>query len=218
MQTVLVIGNKSYSSWSLRAWFLLTEAGIDFEEVRIALDVDDTATAIARYSPSGVVPVLMIGEEIIWDSLAIAETVAERWPDRQLWPAEPGARAHARCISAEMHSGFAALREAMPMNCRAMGRKVALPDRLTADIDRVFKIWSDCHHRYGSAGDWLFGTFSVADAMFAPVVLRFRTYGINLPDSASHYPRRMLESQAMQKWLLAAESEVEVIKREELGQ
>jgi glutathione S-transferase len=99
-----------------------------------------------------------------------------------------------------------------------MGRNVALPDRLTADIDRVFKFWSDGHHRYGSAGDWLFGTFSVADAMFAPVVLRFRTYGINLPDSASHYPRRMLESQAMQKWLLAAESEVEVIKREELGQ
>ena len=99
-----------------------------------------------------------------------------------------------------------------------MGRKVALPDRLTADIDRIFEIWTDCHRRYGSEGDWLFGKFSIADTMFAPVVLRFRTYGINLPESASHYPRRLLESEAIQDWLAAAESETEVIKREELGQ
>ena len=104
------------------------------------------------------------------------------------------------------------------MNCRAMGRKVSLPDALTADIDRVLDIWSDCHRRYQSQGDWLFGGFSVADAMFAPVVLRFRTYGINLPESASSYPRRLLESEAIQDWLLASESEVEVIKAEEIGQ
>lgn len=218
MQTTLIIGNKNYSSWSLRAWFLLSEAGIKFSEHRIALDVEDSAAELAKHSPSATVPVLNLDHEVIWDSLAIAETVAERWPEKKLWPDDPVARAHARCVSAEMHSGFQALREAMPMNCRAMGRKVPLPDPLTADIDRIFAIWSDCQHRYGAHGAWLFGEFSIADAMFAPVVLRFRTYGINLPESASRYPQRLLESEAIQHWLLAAESEVEVIKREEIGQ
>jgi glutathione S-transferase len=218
MQTTLIIGNKNYSSWSLRAWLLLSEVGIDFKEHRIALDVEDTAAELARHSPSSTVPVLKIDGEVIWDTLAIAETIAERWPEKALWPGDALARAHARCVSAEMHSGFPTLREAMPMNCRAMGRKVALPDRLTADIDRIFEIWSECQHRYGSQGGWLFGEFSVADAMFAPVVLRFRTYGINLPESASRYPERLLESESIQHWLAAAESEIEVIKREEIGQ
>ena len=218
MQTTLVIGNKNYSSWSLRAWFLLSEAGIEFVEQRIVLDVDTTPEEMARYTPTGTVPVLNAGDEVVWDSLAIAETVAERWPAHNLWPDDAAAKAHARCISAEMHSGFPVLREAMPMNCRAMGRKVPLPDPLTADIDRIFEIWSDCHHRYSPDGDWLFGRFSIADAMFAPVVLRFRTYGINLPDSASHYPRRLLESESIQNWLAAAESEIEVIRTDEKGQ
>jgi glutathione S-transferase len=218
MQLKLIIGNKNYSSWSLRSWLLLKEAGIEFEEYRIALDVPDSAAEIARFSPSGRVPVLMLGEQPVWDTLAIAETVAERWPEKELWPADAAARAHARSVSAEMHAGFSTLREAMPMNCRAMGRRVSLPDALTADIDRVLDIWSDCHRRYRSRGDWLFGRFGVADAMFAPVVLRFRTYGINLPESASNYPRRLLESESLQDWLLAAESEVEVIKSEEIGQ
>ncbi len=218
MQLTLIIGNKNYSTWSLRSWFLLQEAGIEFEEYRIPLDLEGTAAEIARFAPSGRVPVLMMGEQPVWDTLAIAETVAERWPEKQLWPSDAAAKAHARCVSAEMHAGFPTLREAMPMNCRAMGRKVALPDALTADIDRVLDIWSDCHRRYRSQGDWLFGGFSVADAMFAPVVLRFRTYGVNLPDSASAYPRRLLESEAIQDWLAASESEIEVIKAEEVGQ
>lgn len=218
MQLKLIIGNKNYSSWSLRSWLLLKEAGIEFEEYRIALDVPDSAAEIARFSPSGRVPVLMLGEQPVWDTLAIAETVAERWPEKELWPADAAARAHARSVSAEMHAEFSTLREAMPMNCRAMGRRVSLPDALTADIDRVLDIWSDCHRRYRSRGDWLFGRFGVADAMFAPVVLRFRTYGINLPESASNYPRRLLESESLQDWLLAAESEIEVIKSEEIGQ
>jgi len=218
MQLKLIIGNKNYSSWSLRSWLLLKEAGIDFEEYRIALDQEGSAAEIARFSPSGRVPVLMLGEQPVWDTLAIAEAVAERSPDQELWPSDAGARAHARCVAAEMHAEFSTLREAMPMNCRAMGRRVSLPDALTADIDRVLDIWSDCHRRYASRGDWLFGRFGVADAMFAPVVLRFRTYGINLPDSASAYPRRLLESESLQDWLLAAESEVEVIKSEEIGQ
>ena len=214
----LIIGNKNYSSWSLRAWLLLREAGIEFEEQRIALDTCDSAAELAAASPACRVPVLLLDDMVIWDTLAIAETVAERWPEKSLWPGDRAARAHARSVSAEMHSGFFALREAMPMNCRAMGRKVALPDELTADIDRVLAIWADCHHRYGSQGRWLFGDFSVADAMFAPVVLRFRTYGINLPESASVYPARLLEIQWIQEWLAESESETEVIKGDEKGQ
>lgn len=216
MSLNLVIGNKNYSSWSLRAWLLLAESGIAFEETRLPLDTPDFREQIRHYSPAGCVPVLMIGDIPVWDSLAIAETIAERFPESQLWPVEAAQRAHARSISAEMHSGFAALRKAMPMNCRAMGRKVAVTDAVTRDLDRVFGIWSDCHARY--AGGWLFGDFSVADAMFAPVALRLRTYGINLPDSAGHYPRRLLKSEALQNWLLAAESETEIINSDEAGQ
>jgi len=218
MTAKLIIGNKNYSSWSLRAWFLLAEAGIEFEEERIALDTEGCVARIAQYSPACRVPVLILDGQAIWDTMAIAETAAERWPDKGLWPSDAAARAHARSISAEMHAGFSVLREAMPMNCRAMGRRVPLPDPLTADIDRIFDIWADCHRRYQSAGDWLFGNFSVADAMYAPVVLRFRTYGMNLPQSASAYPARLLQSDVLQDWLAACESEIEVIEREEIGQ
>ena len=218
MKTKLIIGNKNYSSWSLRSWLLLKESGIDFIEHRIALDTPDTASEIAKFSAAGCVPILQIDDLTVWDTMAIAETVAERWPEKNLWPEDKAMRAHARSICAEMHSGFHVLRSCMPMNCRAMGRKVALPDELGRDIDRVIAIWSECHRLYGDKGGWLFGDFSVADAMFAPVVLRLRTYGINLPESAGFYPHRLLESEAMQEWLLAAESEIEVIDREEAGQ
>lgn len=217
MRPKLIIGNKNYSSWSLRAWLLLAEAGIDFEEIRLTLDTPGFADDIAKYSPASRVPVLILDDHPIWDTLAIAETVAERWPEKALLPQDPVARAHARSVSAEMHAGFATLRDAMPMNCRAMGRKVALPGELTADIDRIFAIWSDCQRRYASAEGWLFGNFGIADAMYAPVVLRLRTYGINLPEPASRYPQRLLQSEVMQDWLAAAESETEVIEREEVG-
>lgn len=217
MALKLVIGNKNYSSWSLRPWLLLSEAGIPFDEIRIKLDTPQSAEELRRYSPSRKVPVLLTDGITVWDSLAIAETIAERFPNAGLWPDDAAARAHARSISAEMHSGFAALRNAMPMNCRAMGRKVSLPDDVTRDIDRIFEIWSDCRARYGEKGGWLFNRFSVADAMYAPVVLRFRTYGINLPDNACHYPARLLQSEPMQDWLQASESEVEVIEEDEKG-
>ncbi len=217
MNVKLVIGNRNYSSWSLRAWLLLAEAGIDFDEQRIALDMPGTAAELKKYTPAGRVPVLLLESYAVWDSLAIAETVAERWPDRKLWPDDPRARAHARSISAEMHAGFAALRAAMPMNCRATGRKVPIADAVTADIDRILAIWSDCRQRYGKQGDWLFGRFSVADAMYAPVVLRFRSYGIRPPKAASVYPARLLESKAMKKWLTAAEAETEIIEADEAG-
>ena len=218
MKPKLIIGNKNYSSWSLRAWFLLREADIDFDEHRIALDVEDTARQIAEFSPAGKVPVLLLDDAAVWDSLAIAETVAEHWPEKNLWPRDSATRAHARSISAEMHSGFGELRSRMPMNCRAMGRRVALPDELTRDIDRVFDIWSHCHRRHGDKDSWLFGEFSIADAMYAPVVLRLRTYGINLPESARHFANRVLQSDAMQEWLLACETETEVIEQDEVGQ
>ena len=218
MKTKLIIGNKNYSSWSLRSWLLLKEVGIPFEEHRIALDTPTATNDIKCFSAAGCVPVLQLDGVTVWDTLAIAETVAERWPEKNLWPTDPAARAHARAICAEMHSGFPNLRSCMPMNCRAMGRKVPLPDELGDDIDRIIAIWAECHRKYGDLGGWLFGDFSVADAMFAPVVLRFRTYGINLPESAGFYPHRLLESEAMQEWLLAAESETEVIDREETGQ
>ena len=218
MKPKLIIGNKNYSSWSLRAWLILSEGGIDFDEHRIRLDTPEFAAQIAAYSAAARVPILLLDEKPVWDTLAIAETLAERWPEKNLWPSDPAARAHARSISAEMHAGFPVLRDAMPMNCRAMGRKVALPDDLSADIDRIVAIWCDCHRRYSADGDWLFGRFSIADAMFAPVVLRFRTYGINLPASAAAYPARLLESHALQNWLAAAESETEVLDEDEAGQ
>ena len=217
MKPQLYIGNKNYSTWSLRSWLPLREAGIDFDEHRILLDTETTAAEIAAVSPAGMVPVLRLGDLTVWDSMAIAETVAERWPEKKLWPEDPDVRAFARSICAEMHSGFYELREQMPMNCRAMGRKVPLPDVLTNDIDRIIAIWSECHNKYSGDNGWLFGHFTVADAMFAPVVIRFRTYGINLPESAGYFPHRVLESESMQDWLAAAECEVEVIDREEKG-
>jgi len=218
MKTKLIIGNKNYSSWSLRAWLLLKEAGIPFEEHRVPLDCPNTAGEIATFTEAKCVPVLQFGEMTVWDTMAIAETMAEHFPEKHLWPQDSVARAHARAICAEMHSGFHVLRSCMPMNCRAMGRKIPLPDELGDDIDRIIAIWAECHRKYGDQGSWLFGNFSIADAMFAPVVLRLRTYGINLPESAGFYPHRLLESEAMQEWLLAAESETEVIDREETGQ
>jgi glutathione S-transferase len=217
MNTKLTIGNKNYSSWSLRAWLLLREAGIEFDEHRIVLDTLTAAAEIAAVSSAGKVPVLQLGDLTVWDTLAIAETVNERWPEKKLWPADADVRAFARSICAEMHSGFPVLRECMPMNCRAMGRKVPLPDALTDEIDRVIAIWSECHRRFSGDSGWLFGDFSIADAMYAPVVLRFRTYGINLPESAGFYPQRLLESKAMQEWLAAAECEIEVIEKDEKG-
>lgn len=216
MKPKLYIGNRNYSSWSLRAWLLLAEAGIDFDEERIPLDTREFEERIGAISPARRVPVLVLDGAPVWDSLAIAETVAERWPDKGLWPADPEPRAHARSISAEMHSGFTALRSQMPMNCRAMGRKVPLSPELKADMDRIFAIWSECAARSG--GGWLYGRFGVADTMYAPVVLRFRTYGVDLPQSAHGYADRVLASKAIQRWLAAAESETEVLEAEEAGQ
>ena len=142
------------------------EAGIEFDEHLIQLDTATTKKEIAAFSEAGRVPVLQLGDMTIWDSLAIAETVAERWPEKKLWPEDADERAHARAISAEMHSGFQQLRDCMPMNCRAMGRRIEIPDELGEDIDRVIAIWAECHKHFGDRGGWLFGTFSVISVHF----------------------------------------------------
>lgn len=213
MSRVLVIGNKNYSSWSLRPWLALTQAGVAFEEKRIALDQPQTKAEILRHSPSGKVPCVIDGPLVVWDSLAICETANERYADGTLWPQDADARARARSVSAEMHSGFAALRTHMPMDIRARldekGGAARQRADVAADIARIQSIWSECLERSG--GPLLFGAFSIADAFFAPVVTRFRTYGVSLTPLLARYAETVLALPAMQRWVEAAHAETEVI-------
>jgi len=201
----LVIGNKNYSSWSLRPWLLLKHLEVPFEEVLVVLDTPSTREDIEKFSPSGRVPALRHGELTIWDSLAICEYVAEL--TGKGWPRAPDARAVARAVSAEMHSGFTHLRSLWPMNARARNRRTAMTAALEADIGRVDEIWNDCRARFGAAGPWLFGEYSIADAMYAPVVLRFNTYGASISPTARWYMASVLEDAALQEWLQAAKQE-----------
>lgn len=205
----LVIGNKNYSSWSMRPWVALTAFGIPFNEVRVLLDQPDTAARIAEYSGAGRVPVLLAGDMTIWDSLAICEYVAEQFPDLHLWPQDVAARAMARSVTAEMHSGFAGLRSAMSMNIR-----VSLPGRGRApealgDIGRVCEIWEECLSRFGHH-QFLFGAFSIADAFYAPVVMRFKTYGVSLAPALQAYCDRVQAHPAVARWVREALAETEV--------
>lgn len=213
----LVIGNYNYSSWSLRAWLVLKRSGLAFDTVRVVLDQPDTARNIARYTPAGRVPVLIHDDLHVWDSLAICEYLAEQAPQAGLWPADPRARALARSVSAEMHAGFEALRMAMPMNCRARARRVPETPALALDIDRVLEVWRDCRARWGAHGPWLFGHFSIADAMYAPVVSRFRTYGVDADDIARAYGELWFGDGDFRQWLELAGAEPEVLPDEEVG-
>lgn len=209
----LVIGNKNLSSWSLRPWLLLRQADVPFEEVPIRLDRDDTAEQIRRYSPSGKVPALLVGDVAVWDSLAIAEFLAEERPE--LWPAQAEARAVARSVSAEMHSGFADLRRFMPMDFTArFGPPGMVLRGVAADIARITTIWNDCRKRYGRGGPFLFGQFSIADAMYAPVCSRFTTYAVPLDEISSAYVAAVMALPAMQEWAAAAAAEVAAEARE----
>lgn len=201
----LVIGNKNYSSWSLRPWLLMKRLDIPFNEVVITLDTPTTREDIEKFSPSGRVPVLLQGELCIWDSLAICEYLAEL--TGKGWPAAPAARAVARSVCAEMHSGFTNLRSLWPMNARARNRRTALTAALEADIGRIDEIWNDCRARFGSGGPWLFGEYTIADAMYAPVVLRFNTYGASISQTARWYMASVLEDAALQEWLQGARRE-----------
>jgi len=215
---VLVIGNKNYSSWSMRPWVLLRQAGIAFEEVQLKFGDNHgrlTVPGIEKYSAAGKVPVLVIDGEPVWDSLAIAETVAERFADRQLWPADPKARAFARSICAEMHSGFQALRGKMPMNIRGHHPGKGLTAETQRDIDRIAAIWTQCRERFGSTGPLLFGRFTIPDAYYAPVVMRFRTYGVKLPAAAQAYCDAVHGLAAVREWIESAQRETDFVPEDE---
>lgn len=202
----LIIGNKNLSSWSMRPWVAAMAFGIPFTEIKVLLDQPDTSNEIARYSHAGRVPVLLAGEMTVWDSLAITEYLAEQFPDKHMWPQDVAARALARSIVAEMHAGFGELRSAMPMNIQAR-----LPGRgrthgAQADIGRVCEIWEDCLSRFGHH-QFLFGAFSIADAFYAPIVLRFQTYGVMLAPALQAYCERVLAHPAVARWVNEAMQE-----------
>ena len=203
----LVIGTKSYSSWSLRPWLAMAHSGIPFDEILIPLRQPDTLANILLHSPAGKVPVLKTPRVTIWDSLAICEYVAEAFPDRRLWPDDPTARAVARSVSAEMHSGFADLRACMPMNLQAREPGRGRTAACEADIARVLQLWRDARARFGADGAFLFGRFTIADAMFAPVCTRFDTYGVELDAESQAYVDAVLALPAMRAWYEAARAE-----------
>jgi len=205
----LVIGNKNYSSWSLRPWLLLKQAGLPFEEIPIRLRQPDTAEQIRPYSPSGKVPVLIDGDLTVWDSLAICEYVAELAAVRgkPLWPADPVLRAEARSVSAEMHSGFPALRQHMSMEVTAFTPNAEKHPDALKDAERIIALWTSCRQRFAKDGPFLFGPFCVADAMYAPVAFRFHTYGVDLPPVAMAYRDALLALPAMQEWATGARAE-----------
>lgn len=205
----LVIGNKNYSSWSLRPWLAMKHSGIPFEETRIPLYGADSKERLASISPSARVPVLIHGDLVIWDSLAICEYLAERHAG--MWPGDATARAVARSVSAEMHSGFVNLRTNMTMNIRRNYAGKGMGPGVMQDIARIFSLWADCRDRFGASGPFLFGGFSIADAMFAPVVTRFRTYAVPIPKELVPYYDAMLEIAAMRDWIAASETEAESI-------
>ena len=208
----LVIGNRNYSSWSLRGWLMAKLAGIDFEEVLIPLNQPETQAAIARHSPAGRVPVLLHDGITVWESLAIAEYLHDIRPTAGLWPAaSAAARAHARVVASEMHASFAELRTHMPMDIRASRPGIGMTPEVQADIERITGLWRDCRQRFaGTAAKddgFLFGAFSAADAMYAPVVTRFRTYGVKLDTDADAYCKTVLAYPAMKEWVEGAKRE-----------
>ena len=214
---VLIIGNKNYSSWSLRAWLAARKSGMDFTEVRIALGTPASERNLAEYSPTHKVPVLRVGELVLWDSLAICEFVNERYANGSLWPSSSETRAQSRAVVAEMHSGFETLRGRCPMNIRARNRRVEHSQALARDIARILAIWRNLRAQYGDSGPWLFGRFSIADAFFAPVVFRFLTYGIALDSAARAYAECVTSDTDVQAWVEAARAETEVVSASEVG-
>src|SRR5712672_352648 len=214
MTLKLVYGNKNYSSWSMRPWLALRANDIAFEEVFIPLYRGEAdKKRILDFTHSGKVPALIDGDVTIWDSLAIIEYAAERFPEIRLWPEDRASRAHARSISAEMHSGFAALRNECGMNLHRPAGAIALSDDARADIARVQQIWSECRERYGKMGPFLFGAFGGADAMFAPVVHRFRIYAVEVAPDAQDYMNTLMSLPAFQEWTTAGLAETLVIEK-----
>jgi glutathione S-transferase len=203
-ELTLVVASKNYSSWSLRPYLALAHTGQPFREVVVPLGQADTAANIAKYSPSGSLPALLHGELVVWDSLAICEYLAEQFPQAKLWPQDGAARAVARSVTAEMHSGFSALRKNMPMNIHARLPGEGRAPGVAEDISRITSLWRECRSRFGQGGPFLFGTFSIADAFYAPVVMRFITYGVELDAVGAAYRDAILALPAMKAWMEAA--------------
>jgi glutathione S-transferase len=218
MKLELVIGNKNYSSWSMRPWVLLREAQVPFDEIQLKFGDNQgrlTVPGIDKYSGAGKVPVLLVDGEPVWDSLAICETVAELFPAKKLWPEDPVARRLARSACAEMHSGFQALRGSMPMNIRGRYPGKGLTPESRRDIDRVVALWAQCRDRFGGGGKLLFGRFSIADAFFAPVVMRFQAYAVEVPRAAQEYCDAVQSLAAVREWCEAARRETEFVAEDE---
>jgi glutathione S-transferase len=210
----LVIGNKNYSSWSLRPWLLLRHMGVPFAEIRVALSAPTTPAALKEHSPTGKVPVLKDGSLTVWDSLAICEYVSEQFLHGKGWPQAVASRAQARSFAAEMHSGFQALRSAWPMNTR-LQRKLPVEGAVKRDVERVADIWTQCLNKSG--GPWLYGEFGIIDAMFAPVALRFHSYQPELSPQAAAYVQAHVDNPALKEWIAAGRAEKEIIKEDEVG-
>lgn len=207
----LLIANKNYSSWSLRPWLALKQSGIAFEEAVVPLDQPETQERIRKYSPSGRVPFLRHGAVEVWESLAICEYLAEAFPGVGLWPGEVAARAHARAVANEMHAGFASLRHNLPMDIRSHRPEKSRANKVPDEIARIEAIWRDARQRHASEGPFLFGRFSIADCMFAPVVTRFQTYDVKLDAIAQAYAETIMGLPAMAEWSAAAKREPWVI-------
>jgi glutathione S-transferase len=212
---LLTMGNKNYSSWSLRPWILMKHLALAFTERVLPLDTPEFSRDVASTSPTKRVPVLQHGSLLVWDSLAICEYVCEI--AGRGWPQDRAARATARAACAEMHSGFSILRSQWPMNARATDRRTAPNPERSAEIARIEQLWSDCRTRFGAGGPWLFGEYSVADAMYAPVILRLRTYGAHVRESTAAYMTTVLADLHMRDWLAAAAAESWIIEASEIG-
>lgn len=213
----LIIGNKNYSSWSLRGWLMLEAFNLTFKETKLLLFTEDFYSALSAHETSDKVPVLIDGDVTVWDSLAICEYVSERYLKGKGWPEDYADRAMARSISNEMHSGFFGVRNEMPMNCRAK-RRVELSEQGEKDIARIDQLWSSLRKAHSGKGPWLFGGFSIADVMYAPVALRFRTYGIKISSESQSYADALYNHPAIQLWLKDALLETEIVLEDEAGE
>ena len=216
MSLHLVIGNKNYSSWTFRPWLAMKVACITFDETVASLDAADFKVRVLALGGSGRVPVLCDGDVRVWESLAILEYIAEKFPAAGLWPENPAARAHARAVASEMHAGFVSLRRHLPMNIARPVKFRALDNGSATDVARIDAIWTECRSKYGAGGPFLFGSFGAADAMFAPVVWRFHTYAVEVSSTALSYMRTMMALSSWNEWRDAARRETWVLAEDEV--
>ena len=217
-KVTLVIGNRNYSSWSFRAWLCLRKCDVDFDERVLPLDTPEFEQEIGAYSPSRKVPVLLDDELCVWDSLAICEYANERFANGRLWPEDASSRGLGRCMAAEMHSGYPNLRAQLPMNFRAVNRRLAIDPAVRSELDRIYDLWADALTCHADQGPWLLGDFSIADAMFAPVVIRLGNYGVTVPDVIEPYVQQLLSDPDVQLWREQAAQESWIVEQDEAGE